>query len=199
MTQKTTIFLASSKELEAERKEFEQFIGRRNKQWLPESIFLHLDVWEDFDDSMSATGKQDDCNTAILASDRAWRPRQIDRLGDALADFVQDLKDDIAAISAAESDMDFDDQEGVASTTAVGRLIKVGMAEVAQLEPIVNNKYARNPEKLPPGKAPATTSAPASGKRNPQAASPRHRCRSSRHWTMKAMYKRKLLPELGLG
>ena len=69
MTHKTTIFLASSKELEAERKEFEQFIGRRNKQWLPEGIFLHLDVWEDFDDSMSATGKQDDYNAAILVSD----------------------------------------------------------------------------------------------------------------------------------
>ena len=64
------------------------------------------------------------------------------------ADFVQDLKDDLAAIRAADSDMDSDDREGVASTAAVGRLIKSGMAEVTQLDAIVNNKYARNPEKL---------------------------------------------------
>ena len=64
------------------------------------------------------------------------------------ADFVQDLQDDIAAIRAADSAMDSDDQEGVASTAAVGRLIKSGMAEVAQLDALMNNKYARNPEKL---------------------------------------------------
>ncbi len=64
------------------------------------------------------------------------------------ADFVQDLQDDIAAIRAADSEMDSDDQEGVASTAAVGHLICAGMAEVTQLDAIVNNKYARNPEKL---------------------------------------------------
>ena len=64
------------------------------------------------------------------------------------ADFVQVLQDDIAAIRAADSEMESDDQEGVASTAAVGRLIKSGMAEVAQLDAIMNNKYARNPEKL---------------------------------------------------
>jgi len=56
------------------------------------------------------------------------------------ADFVQDLKDDIAAIRAADSEMDSDDQEDVASTAAVGRLIKSGMAEVTQLDAIMNNK-----------------------------------------------------------
>ena len=50
--------------------------------------------------------------------------------------------------NTADSAMDSDDQEGVASTVAVGRLIKSGMAEVTQLDAIVNNKYARNPEKL---------------------------------------------------
>ena len=64
------------------------------------------------------------------------------------ADFVQDLQDDLAAIRTADSAMDSDDHEGVASTAAVGRLIKSGMAEVAQLDAIMNNKYARNPEKL---------------------------------------------------
>ena len=55
---------------------------------------------------------------------------------------------DFAAIRAADSDMDSDEQESVASNAAVGRLIKSGMAEVTQLDAIVNNKYARNPEKL---------------------------------------------------
>ena len=64
------------------------------------------------------------------------------------ADFVQDLKDDIKAIADADTDMESDDQEGVASTAAVGRLIKAGMAEVTQLDAIMHNKYARNPDKL---------------------------------------------------
>ena len=51
-------------------------------------------------------------------------------------------------VNTADSAMDSDDQEGVASNAAVGRLIKSGMAEVTQLDAIVNNKYARNPEKL---------------------------------------------------
>ena len=64
------------------------------------------------------------------------------------ADFQQDLKDDIAAIANADTNMESDDQSGVASTAAVGRLIKAGMAEVTQLDAIAHNKYARNPDKL---------------------------------------------------
>jgi hypothetical protein len=64
------------------------------------------------------------------------------------ADFVQDLKDDIKAIADADTDMESDDQEGVASTAAVGLLIKAGMAEVTQLDAIMHNKYARNSDKL---------------------------------------------------
>ena len=64
------------------------------------------------------------------------------------ADFVQDLKDDLAAIRSADDDMESDDQSGVASTSAVGRLIKAGMAEVTQLNAIIKNKYARSPDKL---------------------------------------------------
>ena len=58
------------------------------------------------------------------------------------------LKDDLAAIRSADDDMESDDQGGVASTAAVGRLIRAGMAEVTQLDAIMNNKYARNPDKL---------------------------------------------------
>jgi hypothetical protein len=64
------------------------------------------------------------------------------------AAFVQDLKDDLAAIREADGAMNSDDQEGVSSTGAVGRLIKAGMAEVTQLDAIMRNKYARNPDKL---------------------------------------------------
>ena len=64
------------------------------------------------------------------------------------ADFVQDLQDDLAAIRSADDDMESDDQDGVSSTAAVGRLIKAGMAEVTQLDAIMRNKYARNPDKL---------------------------------------------------
>jgi hypothetical protein len=44
--------------------------------------------------------------------------------------------------------MQSDDQTGVASTAAVGRLIREGMAEVMQLDAIMNNKYARNPDRM---------------------------------------------------
>ncbi|MEF8728517.1 MAG: hypothetical protein V5B34_09935 [Accumulibacter sp.] len=64
------------------------------------------------------------------------------------ADFVAELADDVAAIRSAESSMQSDDQSGVASTAAVGRLIREGMAEVMQLDAIINNKYARSPAKL---------------------------------------------------
>lgn len=40
------------------------------------------------------------------------------------------------------------DHEGVASTAAVGRLIREGMAEVTQLDAIIRNKYARDTDKL---------------------------------------------------
>ena len=36
----------------------------------------------------------------------------------------------------------------MASTAAVGRIIKPGMAEVAQLDALIRNKYARNPDTL---------------------------------------------------
>lgn len=64
------------------------------------------------------------------------------------AGFVQDLRDDLAAIRAADAAMDSADQEGVASTAAVGQLIRAGMAEVTQLDAVVRNKYARHAETL---------------------------------------------------
>jgi len=59
------IFLASSSELEIERKEFEIFINRENKEWIKKGIFFRLEVWEDFIDHISSTRLQDEYNEAI--------------------------------------------------------------------------------------------------------------------------------------
>lgn len=64
------------------------------------------------------------------------------------ADFVQYLEDDRAAIEAAQDQIEGDEADGVASTAAVGRLIKTGMKETTYLDAIVHNKYARNPDTL---------------------------------------------------
>jgi hypothetical protein len=63
------IFLASSAELKEDRKEFEIFIGRKNKDWVDKGVFLDLVVWEDFLDAMSQTRLQDEYNKAIRECD----------------------------------------------------------------------------------------------------------------------------------
>jgi hypothetical protein len=64
------IFLASSSELREDREQFEIAIYRKCKTWLPEhNIFLHLDIWEDYIDAMSATRLQDEYNKAVLGCD----------------------------------------------------------------------------------------------------------------------------------
>lgn len=63
------IFLASSSELKVDRKEFELFINRENKQLVDKGIFLYLDLWEDALDAISATRLQDEYNQAVLKSD----------------------------------------------------------------------------------------------------------------------------------
>lgn len=59
------IFLASSAELKPDREAFEQFIARRNKDWRPRGVFLHLDIWEDLSAAMSPTRSQDEYNREI--------------------------------------------------------------------------------------------------------------------------------------
>ena len=63
------IFLASSSELENDRREFEIFINRKNNEYIQENIFLQLVLWEDFLDAMSPTRSQDEYNKAVAASD----------------------------------------------------------------------------------------------------------------------------------
>ena len=63
------IFLASSAELKDDRKEFEIFISRKNKEYIKKEIFLELVLWEDFLDAMSATRLQDEYNKVIAECD----------------------------------------------------------------------------------------------------------------------------------
>lgn len=69
MTTTRKIFLASSAELEDDRREFEVFINRKNKAWVSQGVFLKLVLWEDFLDALSPTRLQDEYNRAIRACD----------------------------------------------------------------------------------------------------------------------------------
>ncbi|MDS4029211.1 MAG: SUMF1/EgtB/PvdO family nonheme iron enzyme [Candidatus Contendobacter sp.] len=63
------IFLASSSELKEDRREFEIFINRKNRDWIAKGVFLELVLWEDFLDAMSQTRLQDEYNQAIRQCD----------------------------------------------------------------------------------------------------------------------------------
>lgn len=66
---KVSIFLASSNELEQERRQFEIEIYRKCKAWFEKDIFLHLDIWEDLSAKMSSTGSQSEYNKYVQAAD----------------------------------------------------------------------------------------------------------------------------------
>ncbi|MGH8508925.1 MAG: NB-ARC domain-containing protein [Gammaproteobacteria bacterium] len=63
------VFLASSSELKEDRKEFEIFINRKNKDWVDKGAFIELIVWEDFLDALAKTRLQDEYNKAIQECD----------------------------------------------------------------------------------------------------------------------------------
>lgn len=69
MVTKKKIFLASSKELESDRREFEILISHKNKGLVSREVFLELIVWEDFLDALSATRLQDEYNKEIRKCD----------------------------------------------------------------------------------------------------------------------------------
>jgi len=66
---KKKIFLASSSELQEDRKNFEVFINRKNKDWYDKGVFIELIVWEDFLDAVSQTRLQDEYSKAIKDCD----------------------------------------------------------------------------------------------------------------------------------
>jgi tetratricopeptide (TPR) repeat protein len=63
------LFLASSSELKDDRRDFEIFISRKNKDWVARGVFLELVVWEDFLDAVSQTRLQDEYNRQIRQCD----------------------------------------------------------------------------------------------------------------------------------
>lgn len=63
------IFLASSKELEKDRDNFEIFIGRENSELIKKGIYIQLVRWENFIDAMSKTRLQDEYNKTIKGCD----------------------------------------------------------------------------------------------------------------------------------
>ncbi len=63
------IFLASSKELEIERRQFEIEIYRKCKILINKGVFLHLDIWEDLSARMSIAGSQDKYNKKVREAD----------------------------------------------------------------------------------------------------------------------------------
>ncbi len=66
---KIKIFLASSNELENERRQFEIEIYRKTKMWFDKGIFLHLDVWEDLSARLTKKGSQNEYNKLIEEAD----------------------------------------------------------------------------------------------------------------------------------
>jgi hypothetical protein len=69
MIKTSKIFLASSSELKDDRKEFEIYIYRKNKDWVRRGVFIDLIVWEDFLDQLSPTRLQDEYDKEISSSD----------------------------------------------------------------------------------------------------------------------------------
>lgn len=66
---KITLFLASSKELRAERERFELEIYRKSKAWFERGIFLHLDIWEDLSARMAPGGSQSEYDKKVRNAD----------------------------------------------------------------------------------------------------------------------------------
>lgn len=63
------IFLASSSELEADRRAFEVTIARLNQRWKDRGFFFEVVVWENFIDALSKDGLQQEYNRAVRTSD----------------------------------------------------------------------------------------------------------------------------------
>ena len=63
------LFLASSSELEDDRRSIEIWVGRENDRIIKKGFYLDLNIWEDFLDAMSPTRLQDEYNKAVTKSD----------------------------------------------------------------------------------------------------------------------------------
>ena len=63
------IFIASSSELEQDRKEFRQFLSVENDRLHTQNVYLKLVQWEHFLDTVSQTRLQDEYNDALKTCD----------------------------------------------------------------------------------------------------------------------------------
>lgn len=87
------------------------------------------------------------------------------------AEFVQQLTDERQAIADAPDAQDGGNTNGVASTAAIGRLIRGGIEEVTYLDAIMDNTYTRIPE------TPRAAKKAASAQRRRPTRSPVRACR----------------------
>lgn len=69
MNKTIKVFLASSSELEKDRREFEIAIHRKNKDLNKQGLFIESVKWEDFKATLSETRSQDEYNKAIRECD----------------------------------------------------------------------------------------------------------------------------------
>ena len=63
------LFLASSSELKKDRGEFRVFISEENKVLVKRNLFIQVELWEDFIDSMAQSSLQDTYNRAVRSCD----------------------------------------------------------------------------------------------------------------------------------
>jgi hypothetical protein len=63
------IFLASSSELKEDRDSFQVLISQLNEEWCYRDLCFKLKIWENFIDSMSQDGLQEEYNKAVAESD----------------------------------------------------------------------------------------------------------------------------------
>ena len=63
------LFLASSSELEDDRRGVEVWVRRENDKLVKKGFYLELQIWEEFIDAMSETRSQDKYNDAVAESD----------------------------------------------------------------------------------------------------------------------------------
>ena len=85
------------------------------------------------------------------------------------ADFVTDLRADREAIRDANMHNQGENQEGVESTSLIGQHLGQATADVQELDAIIHNKYARQPEKLSAWQSASHVERARSGRRNPLA------------------------------
>ncbi len=64
------------------------------------------------------------------------------------ADFVPDLRADRRAVAEATQRNQGETQGGVENTSLIGQLLEQAGREVQELDALIHNKYARQPEKL---------------------------------------------------